>query len=96
MNPFHLIQTDLVPTPVIQLGGARRGMVGHRRRVFQGAPVFQIRGDPGGAEGVIADRRLDPGRQGPSAHHGMRVGLRQDGRTQLPGTALNRAKQGAF
>ena len=60
-NPLHLIQADLVPAPVIQLGGASGGMAGHRSRILQGSLVFQVGCDPRGAKRVIANQRLEPG-----------------------------------
>ena len=71
-------------------------MVGHGRRVLQSATVLQVGRDPRRPKAVVTNRRFDPRRQGPSPHHGMRIGLRQDGRAQLPGTAPNRAKQWPF
>jgi hypothetical protein len=44
---------------VIQLSGARRRVVRHRRGVFECVAVLQVRGDPGRAERVIADGRAD-------------------------------------
>jgi hypothetical protein len=32
MDPFDVVQADLVVTPAIELGGARRGVIGDFRR----------------------------------------------------------------
>ncbi|MNE61967.1 hypothetical protein D3C80_1572190 [compost metagenome] len=45
---------------------------------------------------MIANQGIDPRRKGPSAYHGMGIGLGQRHGTQLSGTALDRAKQWPF
>ena len=54
-------------------------MVRHRRGRFQRAAIFQIGGDPGRAETVVADRRPDLGSRRAPAHHREGIGLRQGG-----------------
>jgi len=61
-DPLGLVQSDAVATPLVQLRGARRRMVGHRRGVFQGAAALQVRGDASGTERVVADLRAAPNR----------------------------------
>jgi len=61
----------------MDLGGARAGMIRHRRGLLQRAAVLEIRGDAGGPEVVIADHGLDAGGFGPPTNHGMGVSLRQ-------------------
>jgi hypothetical protein len=53
-------------------------MVGDMLRHFQFAAVLQIGGDARGAEGVIADTRLDVSRFGAALYHaiGVRLGKR--------------------
>src|SRR5580704_4429287 len=45
-DPLDLIQTDLITPAIVELLGARRGMVCHRRGLFQRAAVPQIGCDP--------------------------------------------------
>ena len=71
-------------------------MIGHRRSVLQCAAIFKVGGDSRRSKRVISDQCLEACCQGPPAHHGMRIGLWQNGRAQLPGTALDRAKQRPF
>jgi hypothetical protein len=52
-------------------------MVCHRRRFFQRAVVFDISGDPGCPETVVAELSFDPGRRGAPADHRIRVRPRQ-------------------
>ena len=62
--------------PVVELGRARRRVIGHRRCVFERAAVFQVRGDAGRAKRVVSgrdtnfkDAALAPLRaQGPLGH----------------------------
>src|SRR6516225_11184002 len=41
----------------------------HLAGLLQRAPVLEVGGDPGAAEGVVADLRCDAGRPGATAHH---------------------------
>ena len=77
MDPLDLVEADVVAAPVIKLGGARRCVVRHRRGLFERAAIFQIGGDAGRAERVVADRRGDAGRERAAPHHRIRVRLRQ-------------------
>jgi DNA invertase Pin-like site-specific DNA recombinase len=78
-HPLHLVQGHVVGPPIIELGGAGRTMVRHRRGRLQGAAVLQIGGDPGRAERMVADRRADLGRRRAPTHHRERIGLGQGG-----------------
>lgn len=93
MDPFDLVKTNVVAAPVIQLRRPRRRVVGHRGGIFERAAVFQIGGDTGRAERVIADLRADAGRERPAPHHRIRVGLRQRSRAQLVRPARDCAEQ---
>src|SRR5271167_3872104 len=53
-NPLHLVEAHLVAPAIVELRRARRGVVRHRRSVFQRAAVLEVRGDAGRAERVIA------------------------------------------
>lgn len=96
LNPLHLIEADVVPAPVVELGRARRGVVGHRGCVLQCPAVLEISRDAGCPEGVVAYRGLDARHHGPSSHHGVRIGLGKCVVAQLPGAAPDRAKQRPF
>lgn len=78
-HALHFVQRHVIGPAIVELSGARRAMVRHRRGRLQGATVLQIGGDPGRAETVIADRRADPGRRRAPAHHRERIGLGQGG-----------------
>ena len=67
-NRHHTLQRELYRNPlhlvgpaIVELRGAGRGVVRHRGGVFERAAVFQVGGDAGRAEGVIADLGLDAG-----------------------------------
>jgi len=54
-------------------------VLGHLER----SAVFEVGGDAGGAEGVVADQGLDAGLSGPSADHAEDVLLVHGGVVQL-------------
>jgi hypothetical protein len=66
-NPLHLVEGHLAAPAIVELGGAGRGVVCHHGGGLQRAAVFQIGGDAGRPEGVIADLRLDAGGGGAPA-----------------------------
>ena len=57
-NALDLIQRDRIVGAVIELGGARALMCGHRLRVLESAAGLEVGGDAGRAEDVAAE--LDP------------------------------------
>ena len=60
-DAFYLIQGNLILAAIIQFGRARRLVIGNLLRDFERAAVFEVRGDAGGAERVVADLRFDAG-----------------------------------
>jgi hypothetical protein len=76
-NPLHLIEANVVAPAIVELGGAGRGMVRHGRGVFEGAAVFEIRGDSGRPKSVVADLGFDAGGPGAADDHRIGVGLGQ-------------------
>jgi hypothetical protein len=54
---------------IVKLRRARRSVVRHRGGVFERAAVLQVRGDPRGAERVVADFGVDAGTGGSPADH---------------------------
>src|SRR5262245_15169840 len=81
-NPFHLVEGQLIPSPVIKLGGASGGVIGHRSSLLQRSTVLQIRRDPSGPEGVITDARLDASGGSSSADHRVSVCLGEGSSSQ--------------
>lgn len=77
MDSLHFTKTYFIPAPVIQLGRLGRGMISHGCRDLNRAPIFEIRRNPCGSKGMVADLSLDPRSLGPPAYHGMRIGLMQ-------------------
>ena len=59
--PFDLIERNLVLSAVVELGRARRLVVGDVLRGFERALVLQVPGDAGRPEGMVPDPRLDAG-----------------------------------
>jgi hypothetical protein len=59
-NPLDLIEADLIAPAIVELRRTRRGMVRHRRSVFQGAAVLRIRGDARRPEAVVPELGLIP------------------------------------
>ena len=50
-----------VAPAVVELRRARRGVVRHRRRLFQGAAVLEVGRDPGRPEALVAQLVCDAG-----------------------------------
>src|SRR5262249_12363981 len=69
MDLHHFIKRDAIFPPIVELGGARGGMGRHLARLLQRAAVLEVGGDPGAAEGVVADLRCDASLPGATAHH---------------------------
>jgi len=76
-NSLYLIERHLVAPPVVELRGARAGVVGHGSGLLQRAAVLEVRRNAGGPETVVADLGLDAGRRSPPANHRVGVGLGQ-------------------
>jgi hypothetical protein len=74
-NLLDLVEREALFRAVVELGGARALMCGHRLRVLQRAAVGEIRRDPGRPERVVADRRQDAGGECALAHHAPGVDL---------------------
>jgi hypothetical protein len=93
-NPhaFVFIERELVAAPVIEFRGARRRMVGHGLRVLERALAFEIVGNAGGTQRVIANCRFDAGLFGPPLDHTIGVRLRHA--LRCTGRAAGRAEQG--
>src|SRR3954466_9446244 len=68
-NPFHLMQRNLIPTPVVQPGGAGRFMGRNLLRHFQPAAVLEVSRNAGGAKGMAPDLGFDAGRRGTPPDH---------------------------
>jgi len=68
-DPFHLIESDLIVAPIVELGGARALVRRHLLRVFEQPAVEQIDRDAGRPECVTAQLRDDPGRERPPHDH---------------------------
>ena len=77
-HPLYLVQRYIVRTAIVELGGPGGRVVRHRRGPLQCPAVFQIGSDPGRSKGVVANRRLNFGRDGATAHHleGISLGQR--------------------
>src|SRR5271170_6964260 len=77
LDPFDLVEIDLVVPAIIELRGACAGVVRHRSGLFEAAAaVLQIGCDPGRPERVVADLRGDASRSGAPANHTISVRLR--------------------
>jgi len=92
-DPFDLVEGNVVAAPVVEAGGAGRLVVGHLLGDFELAAVLEIGGNAGGAEGVAADLRLDPGRQRPPSNHPPHIGLQHGPVGQLAAAPLARAEE---
>jgi methionine synthase II (cobalamin-independent) len=68
-------------------------VISHRGGVLERAAIFQVRGDAGRPERVIANGRGDAGRARAAPYHRMGVGLWQRRGAKSPGAAPNRAKE---
>jgi len=92
-DPLDLIQADLIPAAIVELRRARRGVVRHRRGLFQRAAVLKIGGDSGRPEAVIAELGFDPRAGRAPADHRIGVRLLQHRAGELAGAAADRAEQ---
>jgi hypothetical protein len=61
-DALDFIEAKLVVPAVVELCGARRRVVPHRRRLFQGTAVLEISRDPRRPEAVVAELGCDAGR----------------------------------
>jgi len=61
-NPLDLVERNFIISPVIELGCPRRFVVRDLLRDLEFTAVFQIRGDAGCTESMIANPRFDAGR----------------------------------
>lgn len=92
-DPFDFVKGDVVMASIVKLGRTRRCVVRHRRSVFERATVFQISGDTRRTKRVVANLRVDAGRERSARHHRVRIRLGQGGGAEAPGATLDRAKQ---
>src|ERR1700722_7400762 len=70
LDPFDLVEIDLVVPAIIELRGACAGVVRHRSGLIEAAAaVLQIGCDPGRPERVFADLRGDASRSRAPANH---------------------------
>ena len=74
---LNLIERHLVVPAIVELRGARAGVIGHGRDLLECAAVLEIRRDASGAEAVVGSQSLDADRRSMPANHGPRVGLVQ-------------------
>jgi hypothetical protein len=75
-NPLDLVLSESFPGTVVKLGRARTFVRRHFLGMLERAAIGEIGGDPGRAEGVIADRRRDAGRGRAPADHEPGVRLK--------------------
>jgi hypothetical protein len=61
-DPLDLIEAELVAPAIVELRRARRGVVRHRRGLFQRAAVLEIGRDARRPEAVVAELGRDAGR----------------------------------
>lgn len=73
---LYFTQIYMIRSPIVELGGASRGVVGHRCRLLQRTAVVQVCSNAGGTERVVANEGIDLDRFGSAADHGVRIGLR--------------------
>jgi hypothetical protein len=90
---LYLVERNLVLPAVIKLGCPRRFVVSDLLGDFEFAAVFEIRRDPGGAEGMVANPRFDTGRFRAPADDAMGVLLEEGVACKLPGLAAGGAEE---
>lgn len=73
-HPFHFAHTDVVVAPVVEPGGPGIRVPGHTLGDFELTAVGEVVSDAGGAEGMAADRGLEPGIGRTAAHHVPDIG----------------------
>ena len=59
-DPLDLIEADLIAPTVVELRRARRGVVRHRRGLFQRSAILEVSRDPCRPETVVAELGFDP------------------------------------
>jgi hypothetical protein len=64
LNPYSLdfVEADIIAAPVVKAGRSRAFVPRHVLRGFELAAVFQVGGEAGGAESVVADFGFDRSR----------------------------------
>ena len=95
-DQLDLIEAELVAPAIEELRRARRGVVRHRRGLFQRLAVLELGRDPRRPETVVAELGGDPGTGRAPADHRIGVRLRQHGARELAGAAADRAEQRAL
>lgn len=93
-DPLDLVEGDLVRAAIIELGRPSGGMGGHVSRGFQLTAIDQIGGDPGRAEGVVANFGRDPGLDRPAPNHRPGMNALQPPIGQILGLLVDRAEKG--
>src|ERR1700731_67638 len=74
-DALDLIEADLIAPAIVELGRARRGVVGHRCGLLKRAAVLEIGRDPGRPEAVIAEPGCDARRgRAPGGYGAARSG----------------------
>lgn len=92
-DPLDLIDAHLVASAIIELRGARAGVLCHCRRLLKRAPALEIRRDPRCPKRVIANFGGDAGRRRALVDHRIGVCLRQQRPRELAYAAPDRAGQ---
>jgi hypothetical protein len=72
-DTLDLIERNLILSLVVELGRARRLVVGDVLRGFKRAVVLQVRGDAGRPEGTVPDPGLDASAARPPLDHAVGV-----------------------
>jgi hypothetical protein len=72
-NSLNLFERNGISGAVVELGRPRRGLGGNPLGLFERAAIFEVGGDAGGAEGVAADGRGEPGGQGALLDHAQHI-----------------------
>jgi len=86
-NPLDLVERNFIISPVIELGCPRRFVVRDLLRDLEFTAVFQIRGDAGCTESMIANPRFDAGRFRAPADDAVGVLLEEGIGCELAGLA---------
>ena len=93
LDSFKLIECRLIVAPVVELGGAGGGMGGHGGGFFEDTAIFEIVGDAGCSEAVIADPCGDAGGPGAAIDHLSGIAVGQRSVAQRLGDAIDARKE---
>ena len=95
-HALNIVEARLVAAPIIELRGARRGVVRHRRGLFERHAILQLGCDARCSKRVVANLRCDGRRPRSPLNHRIGVRLGQGFAVKLAGSPAAALEQQSF